>query len=57
MVGFTWDRRMSPRAFLFSTSQKWYPNTAHTGPTFNGGIDWEKEPQKLEDLLEYLKTL
>ena len=29
----------------------------HSGPEFNGGIDWQREPGLLADLLGYLKTL
>lgn len=57
LVGFTWDRATSSRAYQMDTSQDGYSNAGHTGPQFNGGINWTAEPQKLEDLLEYLKTL
>jgi RoxA-like, cytochrome c-like len=58
-VGFTWDKATIPSglARLYDTSLDGYSNAGHTGPEFNGGIDWEAEPEKLRDLLEYLKTL
>jgi len=42
---------------LYDTSLDGYSNAGHTGPVFNGGIDWDAEPEMLSDLLEYLKTL
>ncbi len=57
LVGYTWDEATSPRALLYDTSLDGYANTGHTGPAFNGGIDWRRNPGKLWDLLEYLKTL
>jgi processive rubber oxygenase RoxA-like protein len=56
-VGYTWDTATSPQAVLFDTTQAGHSNSGHTGPQFNGGIDWEKEPKMLLDLLAYLKTL
>ncbi|MGH6895340.1 MAG: hypothetical protein ACREJ5_02160 [Geminicoccaceae bacterium] len=56
-VGYTWAEATSPRALLYDTGLEGYANTGHTGPAFNGGIDWETEPDRLWDLLEYLKTL
>ena len=56
-VGFTWDRADNPNAILYDTSQAGYSNAGHDGPEFDGGIDWDDEPRKLWDLLEYLKTL
>ncbi|HUO06602.1 MAG TPA: cytochrome c [Candidatus Binataceae bacterium] len=55
-VGFTWDRATSPRAVLYDTTQDGHSNTGHTGPVFDGGIDWKNDPGKLADLLEFLKT-
>ena len=57
LVGFTWDQADNPNAILYDTSQAGYSNAGHDGPEFNGGIDWDAEPRKLWDLLEYLKTL
>ncbi len=56
-VGFTWDKATSSRAVVYDTTQAGHSNLGHTGPQFNGGIDWQSEPKKLQDLLEYLKTL
>lgn len=56
-VGYTWDQPTSIRSVIYDTSQAGHSNAGHTGPLFNGGIDWKKKPRKLEDLLEYLKTL
>lgn len=57
-VGFTWAQPTNPGlSLLYDTSLDGNSNTGHTGPAFNGGINWKKEPQKLWDLLEYLKTL
>jgi hypothetical protein len=57
LVGYTWDEATSRRALLYDTSLDGYANTGHSGPAFNGGIDWEAKPSQLRDLLEYLKTL
>jgi hypothetical protein len=59
LVGYTWeaDTTSNGRAFLYDTLLSGFANTGHSGPEFNGGIDWDAEPQKLWDLLEYLKTL
>ena len=59
MVGFTWDEPTNPSGLplLYDTSLDGYSNAGHTGPVFNGGIDWDTEPDMLSDLLEYLKTL
>jgi mono/diheme cytochrome c family protein len=56
LVGFTWDSA-GPGAVLYDTSQAGRSNTGHTGPQFNGVFDWNAEPAKLWDLIEYLKTL
>ena len=57
-VGYTWDRATNPGlSTLYDTSLDGYSNTGHTGPEYNGGIDWDAEPDKLWDLIEYLKTL
>ncbi len=58
LVGFTWDEPTIPGlSLLYDTSLDGYSNAGHTGPVFNGGIDWDAEPEMLSDLLEYLKTL
>ena len=57
LVGYTWEADTSGRAFLYDTSLNGFSNAGHWGPEFSGGIDWEAEPTKLWDLLEYLKTL
>ncbi len=57
MIGFTWDKATRPEAVQVDTSKQGLSNAGHTGPQFNGGIDWKAEPGKLDDLLEYLKTL
>ena len=59
LVGFTWDEPTNPSGLplLYDTSLDGYSNAGHTGPVFNGGIDWDTEPEMLSDLLEYLKTL
>jgi hypothetical protein len=56
-VGFTWEKVTSRRAVLYDTAQDGHSNGGHTGPLFNGEFDWKKEPDKLKDILEYLKTL
>jgi hypothetical protein len=59
LVGFTWDEETNSSGLplLYDTSLDGYSNAGHTGPAFNGGIDWDAEPEMLQDLLEYLKTL
>ena len=42
---------------LYDTSLAGYSNKGHSGPEYNGHIDWDKDQRKLWDLLEYLKTL
>lgn len=57
-VGFAWDAADDPnRAVLYDTSLEGYSNRGHWAPAYSGGIDWLAEPEKLWDLLEYLKTL
>jgi cytochrome c5 len=41
----------------FDTTLSGNSNVGHDTPAFNGYVDWRNEPQKLEDLLSYLKTL
>ena len=59
LVGYTWvsDTTSNGRAYYYDTSLKGFSNAGHSGPEFNGGIDWDDDPQMLWDLLEYLKTL
>ena len=59
LVGFTWDEPTNPSGLplLYDTKLDGYSNSGHTGPVFNGGINWDEEPEMLADLLEYLKTL
>ncbi|MGR9106400.1 MAG: c-type cytochrome [Gammaproteobacteria bacterium] len=58
LVGFTWDSETNrPLSTQYDTNLVGYSNTGHTGPEYNGGINWHTEPRKLRDLLEYLKTL
>ncbi len=57
LVGFTWDHATSSDAVLYDTRQTGHSNAGHTGPSFNGGIDWKNKPDELQELLEYLKTL
>jgi mono/diheme cytochrome c family protein len=58
LVGYTWDHPTNPGlSTLYDTRLDGYSSTGHTGPVYNGGIDWDAEPDKLWDLLEYLKTL
>ena len=45
------------RAQLFETRKDGYGNSRHTGSVYNGGYDWDEDPDALWDLLEYLKTL
>jgi hypothetical protein len=57
LVGFDWNAPTNERAFVYDTRLSGFANTGHLGPEFNGGIDWDRHPRKLWDLLEYLKTL
>lgn len=57
-VGFQWQVKQHPYAQLYDTNLSGYANTGHDNPdVFFGGIDFEKDQQSLESLLEYLKTL
>ncbi len=57
-VGFVWDIAVdTDRAMLFDTRKDGYSNSGHTGLIYNGGYDWDEDPDALWDLLEYLKTL
>ena len=59
LVGFTWESDTNPSGLSveYDTTNDGHSNAGHAGPAFNGGIDWDAEPRKLWDLLEYLKTL
>jgi hypothetical protein len=57
LVGYTWNRSTRSQAVIYDTTQAGHSDLGHTGSEFNGGIDWKKNPEKLQDLLEYLKTL
>ncbi|MFO1070296.1 MAG: hypothetical protein U1E14_17415 [Geminicoccaceae bacterium] len=57
LVGFTYRYPSNLRATLYDTRQAGHSNLGHAGARYNGGIDWRREPGKLKDLLEYLKTL
>jgi hypothetical protein len=41
----------------YDTTRSGNSNVGHDTPAFNGYVDWKNEPQKLNDLLSYLKTL
>lgn len=56
-VGFQWDRAISQYASLYDTRLDGFSNAGHSGPEFNGPLDWANEPEALRQLLEYLKTL
>jgi hypothetical protein len=56
-VGFEWSKATSPTAVEYNTTLDGNSNTGHTGVKFLGKVNWAKRPDKLADLLEYLKTL
>jgi mono/diheme cytochrome c family protein len=49
----------TPSAFSaeFDTTRSGNSNVGHDSPAFNGDVDWKNEPQKVNDLISYLKTL
>lgn len=55
-VGFKYDVRTATTT-EFDTSLAGFSNQGHTGPTFLGDVDWKVETGKLDDLLEFMKTL
>jgi hypothetical protein len=56
-VGFAWSNGGADTQ-TYDTALPGYSNKGHSDVArFNGGIDFAKEPQKLDDLLEYMKTL
>jgi hypothetical protein len=56
-VGYTWDRAVTAGAAHFDTTRSGLSNVGHTSARFNGPIVWKQNPDKLADLLEYMKTL
>lgn len=46
-----------PFTAVYDTTRSGNSNVGHDTPEFNGDVDWANEPQKLADLLSYLKTL
>ncbi len=56
-VGFTWDRAEGANAALYQTTLEGNSNIGHSAAAFTGGIDWRHNADKLDDLLEYMKTL
>lgn len=58
-MGFQWEinAAFSKRVVKYDTTIPGYGNAGHADiNTFNGGIDFRAQPEKLEALLEYLKT-
>jgi len=55
-VGFVSDVSTA-QTTEYDTSLSGFANTGHTGTKFLGDVDWKAETQKLDDLLEYMKTL
>ena len=56
-VGFTWDRAVTAGASRYDTTRSGLSNVGHASARFNGPIVWKQNPDKLADLLEYMKTL
>jgi mono/diheme cytochrome c family protein len=54
-VGFQWQNA-GPETALYDTSRSGNSNAGHDTPAYLG-IDWAAEPEKLDSILEYLKTL
>ena len=46
-----------PFTAAFDTTRSGNSNVGHNTPEFNGCVDWKHEPEKLNDLISYLKTL
>lgn len=55
-VGFIWDRK-EPISATYDTSKLGQSNKGHETPKYLGAVDWSQEPDRLSDLLEYMKTL
>ncbi len=56
-VGFVWDAKVSPRAAIYDTSKSGNTSVGHDSREFLGNVDWANDPDRLGDMLEYLKTL
>jgi hypothetical protein len=56
-VGFVADQAVTPGAAPYDTTRSGHSNVGHSSPDFTGGIDWKNEPEKLHEMLEFLKTL
>jgi hypothetical protein len=55
-VGFAWASKGNDTV-TYDTSKHGQLNTGHDSAKYLGNVDWAREPEKLDDLLEYLKTL
>jgi mono/diheme cytochrome c family protein len=55
-VGFKYDVQTA-NTTEYDTSLSGFSNAGHTGTAFLGDVDWKTETGKLDDLLEYMKTL
>lgn len=55
-VGFKYDVSTTETT-EYDTSLAGFSNEGHTGPEFLGDVDWRVETEKLDALLEYMKTL
>ena len=57
-IGFEWQSKQHPYAVIYDTELSGYSNQGHSDvDLFFGGIDFEKDENSREALLEYLKTL
>ena len=54
-VGFEW-RQSAPESVVYATASAGNGNGGHDMTGYLG-LDWSREPERLEELLEYLKTL
>lgn len=55
-VGFVWDKK-EKGTVTYDTSKLGQRNAGHDSPKYLGSVNWAQETEKLEDLLEYMKTL
>jgi mono/diheme cytochrome c family protein len=55
-VGFVWDTP-GPGTSTYDTTKSGCSNTGHSTSMFLGDVDWKSDSSKLDDLLEYMKTL
>jgi hypothetical protein len=55
-VGFVYDTP-SPGTSTYDTSKSGCSNAGHSSSMFLGDVDWKSDESKLDDLLEYMKTL